>query len=206
MIERRGGNCNELALVSIECMKALGIQYRRVREINLHVETPRRQGDAAKKVQESGNRMSVFGWRHNDHVWIEVFDPKTNEWFPADPSMGAVGSEQWLAARYGFGNRFTLNPISEDMVAPFAVFASDDKGNFIENRSKHYAVEGFNNLYHKQLQALPSWNNWVQGIETLSVKAQEAFEGKTNLHDYTEDIHALWKTYYQLKVEYLEKK
>lgn len=203
IIQRRGGNCNDLALVSIECMKTLGIQYRRVREINLHVDTPRRQVTAEQKVAENGNRMSVFGQRHNDHVWMEVFDPKTNRWFPADPSMGAVGEDQWLAARYSFGERFTLNPISQDMIAPFAIFALDDKGNTIENRSKHYAVDEFNELYHKQLQKLPSWNKWVQGIEFLSTKADEAFSGKTNLHHYTEDIHQLWRTYYKLKEEYL---
>lgn len=203
IIQRRGGNCNELAIVSIECMKTLGIQYRRVREINLHADTPRRQGDAEKKVAENGNRMSVFGQRHNDHVWIEVFDPKTKTWFPADPSMGAVGEAQWMAARYGFGERFTLNPISKDMIAPFAVFALDDKGNVVEDRSKHYAVETFNNLYGKKLQNLTPWNSWVQGIELLSGKAGEAFAGQTNLHNYTEDIRQLWETYQQLKQEYL---
>lgn len=203
IIQRRGGNCNELAIVSTECMKELGIQYRRVREINLHADTPRRQGDAEKKVAESGNRMSVFGQRHNDHVWIEVFDPKTKRWFPADPSMGAVGEDQWLAARYGFGERFTLNPISKDMIAPFAIFALDEKGNTVENRTKHYAVGGFNDLYAKKLQTLPSWNQWQQGIELLAEKANEAFAGKTNLHDYTKDIHQLWQAYQQLKQEYL---
>ncbi|MFN7115480.1 MAG: transglutaminase-like domain-containing protein [Saprospiraceae bacterium] len=203
IIQRRGGNCNELAIVSIACMKELGIQYRRVREINLHKETERRQQDAAKLVLEKGNRMSVFGWRHNDHVWIEVFDPKTNRWFPADPSLGVVGETEWLAARYGFGKRFTLDPSSEDMIAPFAVFALDDKGNVVEDRTQHYAVEGFNQLYKNKLAQLPSWKQWQQGVALLAPQANEAFAGKTNLHDYTEAIHQLWQTYQQLKQEYM---
>lgn len=202
IIHRRGGNCNELALVSIACMKELGIQYRRVREINLHKETERRQNDAAKLVSEKGNRMSVFGWRHNDHVWIEVFDPKTKNWFPADPSLGVVGETEWLAARYGFGKRFTLDASSEDMIAPFAIFALDEKGNTVEDRTRHYAIEGFNALYKDKLEKLPSWNKWQAGIVSLSPKAGEAFAGKINLHDYTEEIHQLWLTYHQLKQEY----
>ncbi len=202
IIQRRGGNCNELAIVSIECMKALGIQYRRVREINLHVDTPRRQETAVQKVQESGNRMSVFGQWHNDHVWIEVYDPETGRWFPADPSIGVVGEAQWMAARFGFGERFTLDPSSRDMIAPFAVFAIDDKGNLLENRSRHYAIDEFNQLYDEKLQTLPSWNKWVHGVEALSDKARGAFEGTINLHDYTEEIHELWDIYYQLKMEY----
>jgi len=42
---------------------------------------------AARKVAEMGNRASVFGRRHNDHVWIEIHGgrkPVTGRPFVAD--------------------------------------------------------------------------------------------------------------------------
>lgn len=205
IIERKGGNCNELAKVSKACMDELDIKYRTVREINLHVNTPRRQQTAEEKVAAAGNRMSVFGQRHNDHVWIEVYDPKTDRWFPADPSMGAVGEKEWLAARYGFGERFTLNPTSEDMIAPFAILVFDQDLRLLENRSEHYAIDGFNELYEGRLSDLSSWAKWTAGIRSLSDKAAAAFRGELNLHEHGEEIRELWETYYALKAEYAEK-
>ncbi len=202
IIARQGGNCNELAIVSKACMDELDIKYRTVREINLHVNTPRRQGSAEARVAKAGNRSSVFGQRHNDHVWIEVYDPQSDRWFPADPSMGAVGEDEWIAARYGFGDRYTLNPISDDMIAPFAVLVLDKDRNLIENRSTHYGVDGFNGLYDNQLERLPSWEKWKAGIADLSQKAAGAFKGDINLHTHTEEIKDLWETYFALKEEF----
>ena len=79
ILERRGGNCNELAMVARASMETLGLKMRRVREINIHVLTPRRQVDAAKLVAEKGPRMSVFGKHHNDHVWLEIYDDATGQ-------------------------------------------------------------------------------------------------------------------------------
>jgi len=202
IIKRRGGNCFELAVVSKACMDELDIKYRTVREINLHVNTPRRQQTAEEKVASSCNRMSVFGQRHNDHVYIEVYDPASDRWFPADPSMGAVGEQEWLAARFGFGLRYTLNPISEDMIAPFAILILDEDRNLIENRSEYYAIEGFNQMYEGKLEVLPSWEKWTKGVRSLSKKAAAAFNGDVNLHEHTEEIKELWETYFALKAEF----
>lgn len=201
ILERKGGNCNELAQVSRASLETLGLKMRRVREINLHKLTERRQTDAEVKVKEGGPRMSVFGKQHNDHVWLEIYDSATGKWFPADPSIGVVGKRAWLAARYGFGKRYSLDPSSEDMIAPFAVFAEDQK-NWI-NRTEDYAVNGFNELYYGRLSSLPSWKKWVGLVGELNEKALGAFKGEVNLHDSQPSIAALSDTYQALKNEFL---
>ncbi len=200
ILERKGGNCNELAQVSRASLETLGLKMRRVREINLHVLTERRQNDAETKVKEGGPRMSVFGKQHNDHVWLEIYDSSTGEWFPADPSIGVVGKRAWLAARYGFGKRYSLDPSSEDMIAPFAVFA-EDKPAWI-NRTADYAIDGFNELYYGQLDRLPSWQKWVDLVNELDDKALGAFNGEVNLHDSKQTIAQLSDTYQTLKNEF----
>lgn len=180
ILGRRGGNCNELAQVAQAMMEEIGLPMRRVREINLHVESEARQQTAEQKVAEMGARMSVFGRRHNDHVWIEVQDRETGEWFPADPSLGVVGGEEWLAARLGFGERFTLDPTSADMVAPFALFAEDGDGRLAENRTAHYVIDGFDALYSGRLRRLPAWPDWVRLVDRLDDEALGAFRGEVN--------------------------
>ena len=61
IIERKGGNCAELARVAAAAFEEVDLKMRRVREINLHVKTDRRQVSAEAKVREMGNRASVFG-------------------------------------------------------------------------------------------------------------------------------------------------
>jgi hypothetical protein len=86
ILERKGGNCNELALVATATMKVLGMKIRKVREINIPVENESRQDHAESKVAEYGLKASVFAGHHNDHVWIEIYDESSGSWFPADPS------------------------------------------------------------------------------------------------------------------------
>ena len=200
ILERRGGNCNELAMVARASMETLGLKMRRVREINIHVLTPRRQVDAAKLVAEKGPRMSVFGKHHNDHVWLEIYDDATGQWFPADPSLGVVGKRQWLAARYSFGKRYSLDASSADMIAPFAVFAMDGD-NWID-RSSYYAVDGFNELYFGNLSDLPSWNRWVALVDELDPLALGAFKGEVNLHKSGALIDSLAAVYERLEREF----
>lgn len=202
ILERKGGNCNELAMVAQACLEALEIPIRRVREINLHIPTPRRQTSAEQKVKELGNRASVFGHRHNDHVWLEIYDDQQKRWIPADPSLGVVGDRQWLAARYAFGKRYSLDPSSADMIAPFAGFTVED-GKW-ESRTVRYAVDGFNDLYYGQLAGLPSWENWVRQIKAMNDLALDAFRGEINLHEHTGDIKALHDTYTALREEFLQ--
>lgn len=202
ILERRGGNCSELARVTQAMLEELDLPMRRVREINVHVESEARQKRAEEKVAEMGLHLSVFGRRHNDHVWIEVQDRETGEWFPADPSMGVIGGQEWLAARFGFGARFTLDPTSENMVVPFAVFAEDAEGDLTENRTAHYAIDGFDALYEGRLRTLPAWPDWVRLVEELDSQALGAFRGTVNLHEHAAQIDTLAATYDALREQY----
>ena len=204
IIDRGGGNCNELALVAVAALKELNIPMRRVHEINVHKLTPQRGETAHKMVKEKGIRFSVFGRHHNDHIWIEIHDSKTDQWYPADPSIGIVGTKEWLMARAGFGKRFTLDPISEDMIVPFAIFAADEKGAFTINRTRHYMIEEFGSLYPKKLSGLPSWKKWIRLIDELDEKAGGAFIGEVNLHNYEREIDQLADVYSQLRTEFLD--
>jgi hypothetical protein len=199
VIERGGGNCNELAMVALAAMKELNIRLRRVHEINIHINTPRRGETAHAMVKEKGNTFSVFGRRHNDHVWLELYDSKANEWFPADPSSGLVGLEEWMKGRVWFGKRSTLNPITNDMIVPFAIFAADDSGNFTINRTQHYLVDEFDQLYDGSLHSLPEWKQWTAMLDLLDDKVAGAFAGNTNLHDYESQIDSLAGIYERLR-------
>ena len=135
--------------------------------------------------------MSVFGRRHNDHVWIEIQDRATGEWFPADPSLGVVGEQAWIAARLGFAERFSLDPSSKDMIAPFAVFATDSEGRLSRDRTQQYVIDGFDRLYDGQLSQLAAWPQWVRLVNELNDPALGAFRGEINLHDFQPQIDAL---------------
>jgi hypothetical protein len=199
IVERRGGNCAELAMVATAAMKALNIQLRSVHEINIHVNDPDRGVRAAEMVKEKGMGYSVFGRRHNDHVWLELYDSRAKEWFPADPSSGLVGIDEWLKGRVWFGKRVTLNPITNDMIVPFAIFAMDDQGKYTINRTQHYLIDDFDKLYKGRLDKNAAWKDWVSGVTFLSDKAAGALAGTTNLHDFESQIDSLATTYEKLK-------
>jgi hypothetical protein len=200
IICRRGGNCNEQARVVSALLQEIGIKNRRVSEINIQPESERRQESAAGRIKEAGLRMSVFGYRHNDHVWIEYYDEEKNAWEPADPTLNLLGLDQWLKARIGFEDRITHEIISSrDMLVPIAIFALRPDGTILENRSTHYLLEGFDQVYGHTLSAYPQWNLWSEKINFISQKSQGAFEGKLNLHNYTDDILDIKKQYLALK-------
>lgn len=205
ILERGGGNCYDLALVYLEIIKAMNIKTRAIAEINLSKLHPERQLQAEQLVKEKGARYSLFGARHNDHRWLEVHDETTGKWLPVDPTMNVIGVEQWVKARLGFGKRVTIDPaISDDMIAPFAVFVTGDRKNLmVENRSMYYMVEQFDEVYDKELSKLPSWNRWVGAIHALSERSKLAFAGKENLHRYNAQIAELDSIYRKLKSEYL---
>lgn len=208
ILARQGGNCFELAVVYMAMIKALNIQYRGIAEINIHKYSDGRQATAEEKVKQVGYGMSVFGRQHNDHRWVEIFDDRSNEWVPADPSMNVIGKEQWLKARVWFGKRVTIDTVfTRDMIVPFAVFVVSDtsKRFMVENRTQHYLVDGFDKLYNNKLSQLPAWNQWVSGVNELSAVAQQAFSWKLNLHEYGEKIAALARAYDELKQQYLSR-
>ncbi|MEP7075336.1 MAG: transglutaminase family protein [Acidobacteriota bacterium] len=199
IVDRRGGNCNELAMVATAAMKSLNIQLRSVHEINIHINDPDRGVRAAQMVKEKGLSYSAFGRRHNDHVWLELYDSKAKEWFPADPSSGLVGTEEWLKGRVWFGKRVTLNPLTNDMIVPFAIFAMDDQGKYTIDRTRHYVVDELDKLYRGRLDKSPAWKDWISGVTFLSEKAVGALAGTTNLQDYESQIDSLAETYEKLK-------
>jgi len=203
IIERRGGNCAELSRVLERLLKPVGIRYRWVSEINLHPYTPRRQKTAEEMVVKNGNRMSVFGLRHNDHRWLEVYDDAAGQWVPADPSIGIAGIEVWIQFRMGVANRPqpqvpAVAEVTKDMIVPFAVIARPQSGP-AKDRSEFYLVQEFNRAYGGRLASLSAWNDWVEGIRELSRLADGAFRGDVNLHDSTDKITRLAETYEALR-------
>ncbi len=203
IVERKGGNCNELAKVTMALLQRENVRWRKVQEINIHRESLERRATAEKKIHDVGNRMSVFGKRHNDHVWVEIYDEKSGEWFPADPSLGLIGEDEWLKARVGFGTRVTLNPLSEDMIVPMGVFAVAGKDSLIEDRTRHYVVDGLNRITDGRLEHSKEWKSWVDGVSFLDDKCWGAFTGKVNLHEYEAQIDSLASVYSVLRSQYL---
>jgi Transglutaminase-like superfamily len=200
IVERSGGNCNDLALVAMAAMKELNIQVRRVHDVHIRTESAERGERARALVKEKGDSYSVFGRHHNDHVWIEVYDSKARDWFPADPWSGVVGTEDWMKARVWFGPRSSLNPDAPDMIVPFAIFAADSDGNFTINRTRHYLVDEFDHLYENKLHEQTAiWSRWVALLDFLSPKVEGAFAGSTDLLNYESDIDSLAATYNQLR-------
>lgn len=203
IIARGGGNCFELARLYTAFIRQMNIKYRTVAEINLQGYSEDRQRNASEKVKEKGNNYSVFGLQHNDHRWIEVYDEKSGSWEPADPSMGVIGTNDWLKARIWFGERKTIDTaISNSMIAPFAIFITgEDKMPYL-SRSQYYLIDQFDELYSGRLSKLPSWPQWVQLLKDLETPAMNAFLGKENLHRYQLSISRLSEVYQQLKKEY----
>jgi hypothetical protein len=203
IIARRAGNCAELASVLHLLLDTLGVRSRWIREINVQPEpTPRRQQTAAEMVVSRGKQYSVFGLQHNDHVWLEVWDDSSQSWFPADPAYGVVGLAEWLPARLALSERpkprvAAVVPIAADMLAPFVVVAGEERGGpFTTDRTAYYLIDGFGRqLYSGGLTQLPSWQEWVAAVQSLSPHATAAFGGAENLHAYTDEIARLKATY-----------
>ena len=205
IICQKGGNCNEQAQVVRALLTELNVKTRRTSEINIQLESERRQKDAERQIGLVGNRASVFGYRHNDHVWVEFYDEQEQEWVPADATIGKIGLDSWLKARIGFEPRVNHAVIlSAEMLVPISVFARNPDGTIAENRSTYYLVESFNKVYKNKLANLPAWKRWVEGIEFIQLKSKNAFEGKENLHLYTDKIKELKEIYEDLKAQYNE--
>jgi hypothetical protein len=199
IVDRKGGNCNEQAVVVRALLDRLGVKTRRVREINIQPESAERQKSAEGRIAISGVGASVFGLRHNDHVWIEYYDAAGNEWLPADPTLNLVGREEWLRARAGFGVRHTAAmETSRDMLVPIAIFALESDGG-LEDRTNHYLVDGLNDIYGGRLAGLDAWAEWVRLLHEVNGAAHDAFLGKANLHTKTQTIEQLRLAYERLR-------
>jgi hypothetical protein len=130
---------------------------------------------------------------------VEVYDSVAKEWFPADPSSGLVGTDQWMKGRVAFGKRATLNPLTEDMIVPFAIFAADAEGKFTINRTQHYLVEQFIRLYKNEFHDQRAWQQWTAALDFLDGRVAGAFAGNVNLHDSEAEIDSLALTYEELR-------
>jgi Transglutaminase-like superfamily len=201
IIDRRGGNCDDLAAVALAAMNELHLQLRRVHDVHVRTPSPERGERAHELVKEKGDEYSVFGRHHNDHVWLEVYDSAAREWYPADPWSGLVGLDEWMKARVWFGKRASLAPDAPEMIVPIGIFAADDASHFTIDRTKHYLVDEFDRMYGGKLHTLPAWSQWVALLDQLDDKVQGAFAGTTNLHDYESQIDSLAATYEQLRSE-----
>lgn len=205
ILARGGGNCFELAKVYMALVRSTGIIFRPIAEINIQPYSISREENSSKKIEQFGNKMSVFGGQFNDHRWVEVYDIETGDWVPVDPTMNVFGTEQWLKARVWFGKRNSIDTsFTNSMIVPFAIFVTDStRSNMTESRSEHYLIKEFNNLYGDELSQLPSWATWTKLILQIQNHAENAFEGKENLHKYSKEISELFQTYSNLKIEYL---
>ena len=203
IIDRVGGNCFELATVYMALIKTLGIKYRQIAEINIQPESERRRESAEALIAKRGFSASVFGAQHNDHRWVEIYDEKSGEWIPADPSVGVIGLEPWLKSRVWFGTRWAIDTsITNDMIVPFAIFTTDSTRRMLEDRTSYYLVTCFDRLYGGRLSSLPSWSEWVSQLKAIGEECRGALEGRTNLHLYRADIARLAWTYAKLRKEF----
>jgi Transglutaminase-like superfamily len=210
IIQRRAGNCAELANVLAVLLKENNISFRWIHEINVQLKSERRQGDAVKLVSEKGKTYSVFGLMHNDHVWLEVYNEKSRSWIPADPAVGVVGMKEWVAARMAFAKRRkpevpAVAEVVKEMIVPFAVIVFERRtGKPLEDRSEYYLVDGFNSFYGHKLKKLPSWKTWTVLDAELSRLSSAAFAGEINLHEHGELIEQIAQAYEKLKAEAAE--
>jgi hypothetical protein len=199
IIQRRGGNCAEQARVLIALLKASGIEARWVEEINIQPESKRRHEDAEKLIAEHGHKLSIFGYIHNDHRWLEVYDDAFDVWIPADPTLGVFGVKEWVRVRLGFGER---PEAAKDMIVPFVVIIRE-KGQLVQDRSEHYLINEFNAYYGNELGKLSAWPQWLSTVLELSKLGSDAFAGEINLHEHTKLMIQLEQAYLNLKKEYL---
>lgn len=198
IIDRRAGNCADLAKVLARLLDAVRIRYRFVREINVQPASDTRQANAESRMRTGGVRYSVFGFRHNDHAWLEVYDSEADAWMPADPAVGVVGAGDWVRARLALADRrrpavAAVVPIVESMLVPIAVLAGAD------DRSAYYLLDQFDRAYSGRLSTLPAWGAWRTVVGELGPVAGRAFAGEANLHERSEMIARAADTYDALR-------
>jgi hypothetical protein len=197
ILARGRGNCADHARVLLDLLKAGGFEARWVREINLQAPSERRQASARAKVAEGGKGFSVFGYQHNDHRWLEVRDPASGTWFPADSSLGVVGGEAWARARLGFGAR----PAAvADMIAPVFVEAVQP-GGLSEPRSEAYLLRAFGAMEGGRVRTLPAWPVWEKAVRALEPHASAAFRGTEDLQEQADTLAALAGAYAALRTQ-----
>jgi transglutaminase-like putative cysteine protease len=196
ILARRAGNCAEQAKVLDALLNGAGIKTRWIAEINIHPPSEQRAADSAALIPELGPRATVFGYQHNDHRWLEIYDAETEAWLPADATLGIVGYGGWIEARLGFGAR---PKEAVEMIAPFCVVVLDLDRVLHDNLTRRYLVDQFNEHFDGQLAALPAWDAWCAGVAELGKLGALAFQ---NQHDLRQDrgrIQRLNEAYHHLR-------
>jgi hypothetical protein len=198
VLARGGGNCHEQARLVRAMLAPAGVETRLVREINIQPASARRQRDAEAQIARSGPRASVFGARHNDHVWTEYRDVEQGEWVPADPTLNVVGIDAWVRARLGFGPR----PVHEiipyaDMLFPIAVVAPLGEGRF-EGRTERLLVRGFGD-HVPGVATRSGWTHWSGLVLRMEAALILTLQGRHNLHGDQALLDELTRTYAALR-------
>jgi hypothetical protein len=67
-------------VIRIGALQTLGIELRQVHEVNIHVNSPERAADARELLAREGIAYSVFGRRHNDDIWLELYESAKQGW------------------------------------------------------------------------------------------------------------------------------
>ncbi len=192
---RGAGNCAEQANVLDALLVSIGVSTRWIAEINIHPPSKRRQCDAEDLFDTYGSKASVFGYQHNDHRWLEVYDESIESWRPADPTLGIVGEHEWVRDRISFTDRPELG---REMIVPFSVFTVSPERQPQEDRSRHYLLDVFNEYYGERLTSLSHWSEWEDDVAWLSRLGRQAYAGEINLHEYAGSIEELLNCYQQL--------
>lgn len=200
VLERRSGNCREQAWVLRKLLQEVSIPTRWVREINIHPESIDRRNSSKQLIEEVGLKCSVFGYRHNDHTWIEAYISETNEWVPADPAMGLFGKDKWVETRFHINKLPHKTLATLDMIVPICIIVMDDKFLPIDNRSNHYLIDLFSQFFPHVKENTIMWEKWVTYIHSFYPYAQLAFQAEYNLHEQDKNIkemHEVYKTFWK---------
>lgn len=209
IIQNGKGNCAEQAKVLLTFLEKVGIKGRWMAEVNIQPYSLERELSAKDVIKKVGNVASVFGLRHNDHRWLEVFSEEDQEWFPVDPTMNIIGIEDWVANRLGFTERKNESIIASlDMIVPFTVIVIEDNVNRkpVMDRTNYYLNEQFNKYYANNLSKLPQWVEWIESKDQLTPLIIKSFQGEVNLHDYNNEIANVEQAYQILKLEWMNSK
>ena len=196
IILRKAGHCGEQTKVMTVLLDEANVKYRIVQEINLQARSRSRLKNSRERIKQVGFTASVFGRRHNDHRWVEIYDDKDNLWEPADATTGIVGTKAWIEARVGFSPRHG-EVKAKGLLVPFVVVTEQNR----IDRTSYYLIEQFNLYYCNKLGDLPSWGAWVLKVQSLSAAGIKAFHGDVNLHLFDDQMGDLAKIYNKLKTE-----
>jgi len=209
ILQNGKGNCAEQAKVLITFLEKVGIKGRWMAEVNIQPYSLERELSAKDVVRKVGNVATVFGLRHNDHRWLEVFSKEDQEWFPVDPPMNIIGIEDWVATRLGFTERKNESIIASlDMIVPFTVIVIEDNVNRkpVMDRTNYYLNDQFDQYYENHLSKLPQWVEWIESKNQLTPLVIKSFQGEVNLHNYNHEIANVEQAYQILEIEWMNSK